>query len=462
MPTRSHYHRRERYQCDSIAPELTKYSIKDTVDWLFNADQERFITVDAYSSYRQTKKITRWVDTRYTLTNRKSFNSQRDCMTAWEDMQFPTHSVDYDDHGHGLTAWLYSDPDNFSAYQHADGTGRVVHYSTLAAIRTRNGTVLNNSQDHANGFARVTPAQDAAASIPLTTIKESGVLPDDMDIYDITAVHKTQSLETAYSENSYEQRATKPWLIELRDGSGLVLLKDPSAKQSDENTALFHVSPPEINTVDSVGELETLLVPDAVAQDGRTVVPTNQMVPESQSGRRAQSHYDDRGEVIQRQGEWFFLPVESLPHATELSGRHNLPRECTQCGATQFAVEPRHADCKQCGHRYLTTDSGDLDRVMGNHRPTSFVTPHQTPQQSAAISDGGQPLADDETDESADTRAEIAGYAKGTVRHSDDHYMARLGDTWHLAVSDNRDVVVVDTSNPRYRREGRGRGMRWD
>jgi len=421
-----------------------------------DADTDRTVTVETVAG-----TFTETVAADYELTQRKSFSSQADCMTAWEEQKFPTHNLQHDA-THGVMAVSYSS-ENFRAYAHADGTGHVMHYDTLAAIRTRNGTVVNNQQDHATGFARVTRADDAAGRIPLSTIQDSGVLPDELDIYDITGVHTAQKLREddrgGYTTEAW--RIDYPKLIGLSDGSGLIQVKDPSAKNYDENTALFHASAEEIQACDTVAELETLLIPNAVKQDGREIVTTDQMVPESQYGRRAKYHdsrYEDRGEVIQRQGEWFFIPCDGDdgPNAT-ISDQ--LPRECANCGATQFDVTDDETTCKQCGYRHIKSGNGrNRTTPLGNHHPTTYVGP-QTPETTNALATDGGEAPNDENDAPSDVEA---GYVKGTVRHTDDHYMARLGSTWHKAVTRDRDVVVVDTSTPNYGREGRGRSMRWD
>ena len=433
-----------------------RHRVEQLTEWFGEntAESDRFVSVERGSW--NTETVTRWIDTRYTLTQKKAFGSQAACMAAWEDNQFPTHNVEYD-REHGIVAHLYSS-ENFNAYAHASGTGHVEHYATLAAIRTRAGTVFNNSQDYGNGFATLTRASDAEATVPLDTITASGILPDGLDLYDVREFAASHKLATRFDGELWE-RTDKPELLTLSDGSGLVIVSDPSAKNTDENTAMFRVSAAEIDTADTVADLEDLLVPTAVKESGLDVVPTNQMVPTSQYGRRAEYHtsrYDDRGDVVQRQGEWFFVPVDGLPHATMCDGRHNLPRECPECGGSSFDVEPRHATCNGCGHLFVTTESADHDRVMGNHRPTTFVEPpgNSTPAPSpsaptATATDGGE--RDDERG--------IAGYVRGTVRHTAEHFMARLGDVWHMAVTHGRDVVVVDTSTPTH---GRGRGVRWD
>ena len=467
-------HRRSSYratdQTEGFA-DCGRRSVENLTEWFTEnpaATSDRFVTVER-GAY-QTEKVTRWVDTRYTLTSRKSFNSQADCMAAWENMEFPTHNLSYD-RTHGVVAELYSS-ENFRAYQHPDGTGRVEHYSTDAAIRTRAGTVFNNSQDYGTGFATLTPAQDAVGSVPLDTIESAGVLPHGLDKYDLHDYTAASRL-SVHSDGEIWDRSATPELITFRrtpefsDAGGLVIVSDPSSKNHNENTAMFAVTRAEIDAADTVADLETVLVPDAVAESGLDVVPTNQMVPNSQYVRRAEYHtsrYDDRGDVVQRQGEWFFVPVEDLGETARggLSHVEGVVSECAGCGATRFDVDDHATTCKACGHRHMTDYESGTD-VMGSHTPTDYLPAgNSTAGPSHAVADGGEP--NDESDESDDTDEssdEIAGYVRGTVRHTDDHYMARLGETWHLAVTHGRDVVVVDTSTPGHRRE-RGRSMRWD
>lgn len=444
---RNKYHTTD--QTDGFA-DVPYRKVTAMLEWLEDTDRERFISLMKHS-YRGIK-TTRYVDGRYTLTQRKSFPSQGACMNAWENRKFPAHHVSTD-RTHGMVARSYSSQ-NFTAYHHTDGTGRVEHYSTLAAIRTRNGKVFNNTQDYGNGFARVTRASDSDGTIPLTTIQESDILPEGCDIYDITAVHQSQTLrentrtwQKRQNGSQYRVAGGHPTLVELSDGSGLVIVRDPSAKNSHENTAMFHVTPGEIRGAESVKQLEALLKPEPVKMAearGMDVVATDAMAP-----NRSGSRYEDRGDVIQRQGEWYFIPVgDDLADATGgMSHTDGVPRECTGCGETRFEVAETVTTCKDCGHRHYT-ESPDSHDELGSHTPTHFLPAGNSAQE--VVTDGGR----DETDET-----ETAGYVRGTVRHTREHYMARLGDTWHLAVTHGRDAVVIDTSTPRH---GRGRGMRWD
>jgi len=404
----------------------------DLLEW-FDSD-ENLVTFEYDASYRsyhspdpRTTQV--YVDPRYVRSNKKAYGSQSECAEAWADRQFPTHNMDVDmDRGSGAGATIYSS-ENFRGEQYSDGTGKLVHYSTIADIRTVHDRIIRNSQDFGAGGVfygahESHPDRDRIDfAAPLDAIENVLDAEDaEESIYDIVHIHRDNSIPKLNYDSSGVRSGGRSrggdQLIMFASGRGMVLSVDPT-HHSDKEATGFMVSEDEMKAADRVGDLVDLLLPEAVRDSALPVVGSNEITRTD----------DDRvGNVTQRQGEWFFVPtdVESTgdvrkPLADGSGGSTDnplgnhvprdlaqiLPRECNSCGESNFEWGlDGSIECKGCG----VTSGGDVVR--------------------------------------------------GTVRHDEnEHYMARLGETWHTPVSHDRSVVVVridemrDEKTPGVRRE---------
>jgi nucleoside diphosphate kinase len=121
----------------------------------------------------------------YTITTKKVYQSQANCAQAFSNMHFPIHNV-YGGNRRTIFAKFQSSP-NYVAQQRLDGAGKIMHYSTLAGIRTRHGLTITNTDDYAKGWATVTPPADSDARLPLSSMNTRG-----FDICDICMVSDEQ------------------------------------------------------------------------------------------------------------------------------------------------------------------------------------------------------------------------------------------------------------------------------
>lgn len=369
----------------------------------------------------------------YTASARKAYGSQQGCADAWAEGKFPTHNMTM-----GGGAKLYSSP-NFEGIQYPDGRGKLMHYRTREAIRTRNGLVVSNEQCWSAGFAHCSAPRSADATLPLSALES--FLDDEHDVYDVERVVKDGLHRVA-----------------VLDGYGVAFGRDSSAVLGTHPFA-FRVSPDEIELAEEIGVeamIDQVLTPDAVEASGLDVVDSSEFTRTKhyndekheamigahkdaggetsmiETGRWRDDyegiaqHFraDLRGEVVVRQGDQFFIPTarddvpdEGRDVAADRMGSHRplrrgggrspIPRECEHCGASNFdMLADGEVSCRQCG--------SDVDRHV---------------------------------------------YAHGEIIHADnDHNAINLGEIWHLVVTHGRDVLTYRTGSP----HGHGGGGGWD
>lgn len=381
----------------------------------------------------------------YHATKRKAYGSQQEVAEAWADGAFPTHNV-----GRRGRAELYSSP-NFRGFQHPDGTGRLMHYGTREAIRTHNGLIIANQQCWSRGFAHCSPPRDRDATLPLSAIESLSDRRDD--VFDIVEVR---------SDNAYTLA-----VIDGEDGRyGVVMGRDPSIIDGARNFA-FRVDAAGVEVAQQAGVdglASDLLTPLDVQTSDLPVVNSREYTksrlsdPELQAHiaaggkvRDSQSRWRDRkvnpqhfradlqGEVIVRHGEWFFIPTAwsgdvpevGMDYAEErlgshyAAGRHEqrspLPKSCLDCGAVAGL-----------GADYSVDEAGRTDAAL-----------HVDADGEVSCNVCG-----------ADVPRNI--YVRGEVRHrGGDHNAVNLGETWHRAVTHDRDVMTYSTS-------GGGGRVGWD
>lgn len=316
------------------------------------------------------------VPERYGSSTRVVRKTQRHVAEAWSNRKYPVKSG-------GV---IRTSNGNFRGIQHRDGSGRLVHYSTIEAIRTRTGVEIRNAQCWSRGFATCTPPTGVRHRLPLTGLQML-LAATDYDLYDIQTV-------TSDGRGS---------VVELPDGSGFYTGRDET-HHSRRAWIAFHVSRNEIEALETPSDALHLLKPGAVKEAER------------------------RGKQVQRQGEWFFIPT---PDGFTPTGEVRKPlRNCRQPdGSLPFSTRDKHLGrhiprdkafhvrktCPDCGDtRFIDTDTG-LDVTCRNCGTTV----------------GGV-------------------YVRGTVRHiRNEHYMLNLGNQWHRAVTHNRAVTVLGDAAPR-------------
>jgi len=441
-----------------------------------------------------TKTVTEqvWLNPDYEESTRACHGSQAEVMDAWESMKFPSHRIESVQRTRG--AYLYSwssttqprgrrwgrrfrgDDDterviNFSAVQHPDGHGVVEHYSTIAAIRTRNGLVIANEQDYGGGFAQITRPDDADATIPLTGIEDI-LNGHDETLYEITEIvrdsvpirpvrsynSETESWETTGFRPTWTDT---PTLLRFSTGAAIMLLIDTTAKNSNERKCGFYIPPEEAPLYDTVEQatrsLQPITVQQAVDAGRYEITPADQFV-----GRGATFYDEERlGNTIIRQGEWYLVPMpedwmpdEPIYKALHkpkrkskweydhldidfdpvLDGIEDLPTTRCTCGRNSgddWTIDARFP-MATCDHCDATVVFEPLDE-------SQIIDLHDWESPSVALDTLGSHVPRDVAVEDGDI------FIRGTFRHTNqEHQMVNLKDRWHLAIENTRDVTVFD------------------
>lgn len=334
----------------------------------------------------------------YTPTKRAAYHSQREVAKAWREGKYPVHTG----------GELYSS-DNFRGYLRNDGSGRLMHYRTREAIRTRRGLIINNSQCWATGFAHCTPAPNADAELPIGGIES--VMESRDHVYEIWAVLGSGRRTGAVIAKDY----------------GVAVGRDSSAR--GPGYFAVKVTKSELERMDEEGVqevLEEILKPEEVRGSDMPVVDSSEYSKTRLSKKEVEAHRshggsvtkisrgrwrkdyignlqqyraDLRGRVIVRQGEYFFIPDYSFDPSEHPDAR--------------FSMYEKRDDGEGWRSRYR-------QRILGSH----------VPQRSEGIVtvDGGV-------------------WVQGSIRHEDgDHDAINLGDIWHKVVTHDREAVSIDTS----------------
>lgn len=336
----------------------------------------------------------------YTETSRAALDAQSSVTDAFMNKLWPTQT----------DGKLYSS-DNFRAFQRPDGSGRIRHYRTTETFRTRNDTILVNTECHSAGFAHCSPPSSRSYDInrvPIPFIEQlhDGRLRDIIDV-----------------------RASSAGSVVVFDGSEEAVFFGSDSTHKDRTWFGFTFSLTEATTPE---EAVDLLTPDEAR---------------------------DRDYI--RQGEWFLfedsppenLPIKKclpkadrkqdweIPRAADLSVKKTLdylPKTCPSCDGTGLEIHERApvVVCPSCNHKFaygeydpeivlpkpLTERYTDAERQLGSHVPRDLK-----------VSPEGET------------------FVRGTFRHTDnEHYMENLGEIWHRAVTHDRDVQT-------YSRNQRGR-----
>lgn len=347
---------------------------------------------------------------------------------------------------------------NFYGVQEPDGTGTLWHYRTREAWRTHSGLIVSNQQCWSSGFAHCSVPEDYEASLPY-----SALVSLDKDPYEVQRViGQPDTVTYEHSDRTHTVRRARNSIAVFEDGSAVAIGRDYTATTTELHF-VFELEEDELQRFEEVYDspdsddveafIEGTLMPDEVASasTGCDIVGAHEYTRSRLSDEEQDAHTeaggslsrsqsktygthdmlnlqnfraDLQGEVIVRQGEWFFIPrpdVEDVPeagtrHASSALGSHRaqrfhgarapLPTECPECGSQPIEVgEDGEVSCGDCG--------ADIE-------PTIFV--------------------------------------RGLVSHSrNEHNQIHLGETWHEAVTHGRDVLTYD-ENP----GNGGGGGGWD
>lgn len=141
-------------QENEIAHETTPYQpqMKLNEIYMSPAEDESFIENEAG---------TRYPTSLYSETG-KSVGSQRDVTGWWNQYKIKPSRT------RGFACVLVSGTRAHKGYQYPNGAGKIVHYSTLEAIRTIHGKVYNNTECYAKGWAHCSPPKAPNDRLPLT------------------------------------------------------------------------------------------------------------------------------------------------------------------------------------------------------------------------------------------------------------------------------------------------------
>lgn len=331
---------------------------------------------------------------------------------------------------------------NYRAVQYLDGAGRVEHYDRTAAVRSRYGVVLSNSQDFAKGRARCTwPSSDEKdAHLPLSGVMSA--LDDRPEsVYDVTSVEVAdEEVVSSYSGRTY----TRDWfLLRFDTGAAFGVIYDETAQNYHERRCGFYFPPEQADNLSADGlqaDLRPAEVDHYLHENDDAEVIGSQKFSQA-AGRGAGGKFYDperQGRDVVRQGEWYFVPLsDDLSAAIDTMGLHDaeswgvfheksLQEECNHCGESRWEIRGDDiTECMECGSLYFLDSLGVSDpqrrqqNPLGSHRPREVVT-----------------FGD-------------YHFVRGMIRHDTrDHNAINLGDTWHLAIDNGRDGFVFDTSTP--------------
>ncbi len=409
------------------------------------------------TTYEGTVEISQNYDVvrgRQKPTGKKCYGTQREVCNAWLEMVFPAHNFyapkRYNDEeprwqagnaelytwSANRNGWWRSGPrsteqvKNFRGIQRPNGSGRLVHYDTTAAIRTKNGLIINNQQNWATGFAHQTEprAWERDYVLPLDGIEDLTESGESLyDIVDVLA--DNESIKENWSGKKYRHIPTdEPKLVLLASGDAICIGRDSTASDYNQSFFGFRVEADELASFRTVAEVIELLKPDFVAA----------------MEQRGLEIYERDGKTdgnrIVRQGEWFLVPVEDDFDDSNLRIEKVLADAYRKRKTTTWEDGERKTEYVRRLNRTFT------DSDLGSHIPRDKAT--ELPTECGEC--GGSSF---EMDEQGQVDCDDCGhqfstiYVRGTFRHiRGEHGIVNLGEKWHKAVTHDRDVMVFDTS----------------
>lgn len=362
----------------------------------------------------------------YEVSGKAVYASQTEVAKAWREMKFPAHEMT-----RGNNAAMWNSGQSMMGRQNVDGSGRLMHHRTIAAIRTHNGLVINNDEDWAVGrYSYVSPAPRAHGELPLTSL--DGFLQRGERLEDIMGIRAGSGVK----------------LVEFSQGFGYVIGRDKTANVTRENTGrfAFRLDPEEMENIRVMEDALDLLTPTEVREAEAEGMSVYEGRPSLWALRR--------GNQIIRQGEWFFIPMdedfepEDVPIFKPLSqGVLTKTVDDVEQAPASFPAGNYEPTKVGAGLGIRDTDTGVtyydgqiLPLSFGfNHSPASALLGRHVPRDFA-------PIYDD------DGETVIGGYVRGTVRHTwGDHPMINLRERWHRVVTHGREVASLARQGGRRR-----------
>lgn len=352
----------------------------------------------------------------YEVSGKAVYSSQTEVAKAWRNLQFPAHEMSREN------SILRNGSESLTGRQNVDGSGKLMHYRTVAAIRTHNGLVINNDEDWAVGrYAYVSPAPRAHGELPLTSL--DGFLRRGERLEDIVGIRAGSGVK----------------LVEFSQGFGYVVGRDKTANVTRDNTGrfAFRLEPEEMENIRVMEDALDLLTPAEVREAEAEGMSVYEGRPSMWSLRR--------GNQIIRQGEWFFIPMdedfepEDVPIFKPLSsGVLTETVDDVEQAPASFPAGNYEPTKIGAGLGIRDTDTG-VTYYNGRILPTSFGFNH-----SPASSLLGQHVPRDFAPIYDDGEAVVGGYIRGTVRHTgSDHPMINLRERWHRVVTHGREVASL-------------------
>lgn len=470
----------------------------------FASDAEQ--TSDRITSTRYgffTREVTeqQYINPAYEITTRACYGSQQEVCDAWEAMQYPKHNPGSTQGVSGAHLYTWSstsqprtrfgragrgrgrDADstiNYQAIQHPDGHGVIEHYSTIAAVRTKTGLVINNEQDFGTGFAHITwPEGDH--TLPLTGI--DNILSDHPEtVYDIARIVR-DSVEITYQTKRdligghdvvtgvrpSRDADRDVHVAELTTGAAVVLLFDSTANNRDERKCGFYLSSTEWGQMTRPKDALEALRPDKVTESDLPVIPADEYADGG-----ATYGGDQLGSAIIRQGEWYLIPAaedftpnapikkclsvpsrysdwDATPIKDEVPDKFtrtgvdeevpDLPEHCPMCGADGLEIDARYpvADCSECDHRVVYHEGFLKERA-------AEALDDWCDDNYGHITSNMRDILDSHVPRDLAVEPDpVKPYVRGSFRHVDnEHQMINLEERWHLVAENTKDVTVFD------------------
>lgn len=366
---------------------------------------------------------------RYHAVNRKSYGTQQEVAEAWADGAYPTHNTDIDgahlytgSPGGGRLGSSVDGPrTNFHGVQHRDGTGVLWHYNTREAIRTANGLIIRNHECWSAGFAHCSPPRDSDTTLPLSAIEHH--LDDGDTVFDISEVLGSPGRENQIAV-----------IGEGADAYGVAVGHDASSTGRERHFTVRLTTgefPAEDNTAAVSKAITTALTPPEVDESDLLVVPSTAYARTYLSEEDLEAHVDAGGHTCKSESRWRDLHLNRQQFRADLQGKVIVRQ-----GEWFFIPTDKSLD----------TSNPSAGGQLGNHRAMRYkgaVVDLQECACGASSWECGSGVSDPWVCKSCGSDAPL--YVRGQISHVDgDHNSINLGETWHLAVTHDRDVWMYD------------------
>jgi hypothetical protein len=103
---------------------------------------------------------------------------------------------------------LYTSTRNFEGHQKPDGSGKLMHYRHIEAIRTISGVIIGDSSCYAKGFAKCNKPKDTDHYIDVTSL-QTHLRGEDETIYEITEI---EGSDVTFSSGRVWSLADDEWV----------------------------------------------------------------------------------------------------------------------------------------------------------------------------------------------------------------------------------------------------------